>query len=468
MLDTSLINNKACEVKENFAGRDADTSSLFNALRYEYQKKHIPVSVDFRELVGWVRLGDQHTHQIHPYPAKLLPHIAHFFSRLRSVDGPKIDRVLDPFSGSGTVALEASIAGLESFIADANPLALLISKVKTTPFDTGRLVQNLDSILARYSRLKTAPKIQIVNEDLWYAPPTKVKLEILLRCINETETDQNYRNFFHVCFSVVARKASLADPSISVPVRLKERPSFSAERNAKIKARLEWAASPNIAAEFEKNCLSNIDRIKACNDNCPRRKASICVGNDARHLLSPQSSKPLDTESVPMIITSPPYGSAQKYVRSSSLSLNWLGLANPGQLSYLESHSIGREHVSAFRNKSVSWDLPEEFMDLINEIEQINALRAEITRRYLHEMQEAIAEMARVITRGGRIVIVIGNNHVCGKPLRNDRFISQILHNHGFSLELALLDDIKSHGLMTKRNKTASIISRESVLVFKK
>lgn len=35
-------------------------------------------------------------------------------------------------------------------------------------------------------------------------------------------------------------------------------------------------------------------------------------------------------------------------------------------------------------------------------------------------------------------------------------------------LQFKLIDDIKSYGLMTKRNKTASTISCEWVLVFKK
>jgi len=36
------------------------------------------------------------------------------------------------------------------------------------------------------------------------------------------------------------------------------------------------------------------------------------------------------------------------------------------------------------------------------------------------------------------------------------------------NLEFKLIDDIASYGLMTKRNKTADIISREYILVFKK
>ena len=45
----------------------------------EYSSNHSPINIDFRKLIHWLRAGDQLTHHIHPYPAKLLPHIAYFF-----------------------------------------------------------------------------------------------------------------------------------------------------------------------------------------------------------------------------------------------------------------------------------------------------------------------------------------------------------------------------------------------------
>jgi hypothetical protein len=43
-----------------------------------------------------------------------------------------------------------------------------------------------------------------------------------------------------------------------------------------------------------------------------------------------------------------------------------------------------------------------------------------------------------------------------------------IIEGNGLSLELELIDDIRSRGLMTKRNKTAGLITREHILVFQK
>lgn len=88
---------------------DVDTSDSYADLCKAYASKGAPVEVDFRAMVAWLKKGDQLTHQIHTYPAKLLPHIAHFFVRA-SVVFRDSRVVLDPFCGSGTVALEASLA----------------------------------------------------------------------------------------------------------------------------------------------------------------------------------------------------------------------------------------------------------------------------------------------------------------------------------------------------------------------
>jgi hypothetical protein len=445
-----------------------NTSSIFETLKERYRQENKPIEVDFRELVPWLKIGDQFSHQIHPYPAKLLPHIAHFFTHSNIVKD-KRKKILDPFCGSGTVALETSLAGFTPLVADANPLALLIAKVKCLPYDCAQLVQALHQLIARTKRLKTAPSIAIVNSELWYSPVQKRTLEIILRAILEIE-EGDIQDFFRVCFSVLTRRFSFADPAISVPVRLREKEKFSEKTNEKISERLSWLLNSDPLLEFYKICESNIERVHKTNVCFPNRKPIIIAGTDARNLQfkTKESSRKVPQSSVPLIITSPPYGSAQKYIRASSLSLNWLGFAAPNSLMNLEKQSIGREHLGRAYDTVFEQVLPIRFEKLISEINKINPMRGYITQQYLHDMKAALIEMARVISVEGRIIIVIGNNQVSGFPLRNDEFIIEILTSYGLKLELDLIDHIKSRGLMTKRNKTASIISRESVLVFTK
>ncbi|WP_171907510.1 hypothetical protein [Alkalimonas amylolytica] len=441
-----------------------DSSEIYRDLIAKFRASGLPLEVDFRTLVEWVKLGDQYTHQIHTYPAKLIPHIANFFVKASTLFKNE-KAVLDPFCGSGTVALEASLAGCTPYVSDSNPLALLITKVKTTNYDVQELSEELQAITYRCKRYRSAPEIAIVNSNLWYSAERKKALEIILRAVMEVKGNE-IRDFFRVCFSVTAKRFSNADPAISVPVRLKTRERFSDATNNKIISKLKWLEESSPLQEFVRISLANIERVASANRfNSDRASASI-ISRDARRL----ACDSLGTKNfqVPLIVTSPPYGSAQKYIRSSSISLNWLGLIEPDKLTVLEDQSIGREHAPKFRRVMPQGELPDSYEDVVGKIKAKNELRGFITRQYLLEMKDALAEMARVTSENGHIVIVTGNNQVCNETLRNDEFIVTILTSLGLNLELSLIDHIKSRGLMTKRNRTASVISRESVLVFSK
>lgn len=461
------IEDSDTQVLPNSNSADIDTSALYKKLRREFASSQKPVEVDFRKIVDWIRIGDQLTHQIHPYPAKLLPHIAYFFARA-SVLFDKEKIVLDPFCGSGTVALEASLSGCTPWVSDANPLALLLTKVKTTPYDTIYLNETRKKIIKKALQYKTAPEIKIINPSLWYSPEKKSTLEKLARAIREICSEYDL-DFFLASFSAVAKKMSYADPAISVPVKLKTKEKFTVDINKKIEDRIDWVKNANVYEEFSKICELNISRVDEANLLMPTRKAAITVGADARRLCQMDSESPLLAASVPLVITSPPYGSAQKYIRASSLSLNWLELAAPNELSTLESKSIGREHVPQNRELAgKAKKLPAEYEKMLKKVGSKNITREKITRKYLEEMDDVISEIDRVLAPNGRAVFVVGNNQVCGEVLRNDQFLIDGFYKRGLSLELSLLDDIKSRGLMTKRNRTASVISRESVLVFRK
>ena len=471
-MDLNLLNSvTSCnEMTNNFHQHtnllDNDIKKILDEMIYTYSINNTPINVDFRKLVYWLKAGDQLTHQIHPYPAKLLPHIIHFFLKAHST--LKHKTVLDPFCGSGTVALEASIQGFLPLITDANPFALLVAKVKTTPYCIKQLEEAAERILSKVKRYRVAPPINIVNQHLWYVPEHKKKLEIILRAINEIEVT-DIKDFFRVCFSSLAKKISYADPAISVPVRLKTKNSFSNITNERIQKRLDWIQNLNVLNEFHIVVNSNIERIKQTNEKYPKRMVAKHVGIDARNIFTDSSlTTQMPDSSVPLIITSPPYGSAQKYIRSSSLSLNWLGFVTPSELRSLEEKSIGREHLLYEPFCINDGDLPKEYTNLVEKIAATNKSRARITQKYLIEMEQVAKELSRILAPNGRIIFVLGNNQVCGQTLRNDQFMTYCFKRFGLKLKLVLIDDIKSRGLMTKRNKTASIISRETVLVFEK
>jgi hypothetical protein len=107
-----------------------DIDNYLDELYKRYTVESEGVSVNFRSVFPLLNGNDRYSHSIHPYPAKLIAHIPYFFLNSRKYI-KQGEIVLDPFCGSGTTLLEASLSGINAYGADANPLARLISKCKT-------------------------------------------------------------------------------------------------------------------------------------------------------------------------------------------------------------------------------------------------------------------------------------------------------------------------------------------------
>ena len=278
-----------------------------------------------------------------------------------------------------------------------------------------------------------------------------------------------YKDFFNVCFSNILKKVSVADPNLSVPVRLKPEKYKKKELRVKASSRLKALKQINVFNVFNTQVLNNISRMDKLLSNEGLGGAKV-IGSDAKDLrFNFKKGHPeLPSNSVDFIITSPPYAGAQKYVRASSFSLGWLGFCDDVPLKSFENESIGREHYSKSQmSEKLSFDI-SEIDSRIQDIYEVNPLRAHINGNYLLEMNKAIGEMYRVLKKGSYCVIVMGNNEVCGKPFNTQEYINSLAEKFGFTTELKLVDDIHSRGLMTKRNKTASIINSEWIMVLKK
>ena len=183
-----------------------------------YLKNRNPIPVNFREIVNQ-KFHERATHLIHTYPAKLIPNIPYFFLN-NSFFINKKEKVLDPFSGSGTVLLEAQLARLQPYGADANPLARLISKVKTNSYNHQKISHLLDELEKSYGKKGLCENYpNVVNIDYWFLPNIKSQLNGILKSIEEIE-DEKYQDFFLLNFSNLIKKVSLADTRVSVPVRL--------------------------------------------------------------------------------------------------------------------------------------------------------------------------------------------------------------------------------------------------------
>jgi len=171
---------------------------------------------------------------------------------------------------------------------------------------------------------------------------------------------------------------------------------------------------------------------------------------------------------VDLIITSPPYLGAQKYVRACSLSLTWLEMCTASELREVEDLNIGREHYSKSCYHQPLLTGLHEADELLAGVRLKNPLRAHIAAQYLHEMRAAVSEMHRVLKPSGFLVLVLGASTVCGARFDTPRFILRWAEQFGFRLAAHLTDRIRSRALMTKRHHTAGQIDEESILILAK
>lgn len=444
---------------------DRELAKFFSA--YEEAKK--PIEVDFRELVDWVPYSDSYTHYIHSYPAKLIKHIPIFFLNSKILVPESKSLVLDPFCGSGTVLLESLLAGHSAIGCDANPLARLIAKVKTTKLEAEELHKTKASIILKAKRFRKIVPLNVVNVEHWFSESTIKQLSKLYRAINEICTGKEL-DFFLVTFSSIVKKVSYADPNLSVPVKIKPEKYENDVVKERLKNKIKELNNVDVIGLFSSQSDKNINRVSLLDSVTSNDVTAEVVSGDARKITKNLdcNSELLDSNSVDFIVTSPPYAGAQKYIRSSSLSLGWLGLCEEKSLRDYEKLNIGREHYSKSEYvEPIRFNL-SDIDAFFNEIEKDNPLRAHINSNYLKEMESAISEMYRVLKNDKYCVIVIGNNEVCGRKFETQKYIRLLAERVGFYTKLVLVDNIHSRGLMTKRNKTASVINSEWILVFKK
>ena len=198
--------------------KNNEIKKLIETFHSEYTRNGEPIRINFREIISELNSTERYSHLIHSYPAKLLCHIPYFFLQT-DYFCPKNGVVLDPFCGTGTVMLEANISGRNAKGADANPLACLISRVKTTYIKKEDLQKTLGTIISRAKRFNTNECLDTPSISRWFSKSTIMQLWHL-ECAIKKVRNTKHQDFFMVCLSNLVKKVSFADPSISVPVKL--------------------------------------------------------------------------------------------------------------------------------------------------------------------------------------------------------------------------------------------------------
>jgi len=382
------------------------------------------------------------SHNFHSFPAKFPPQLPRRFITALTRPG---DIVLDPMSGSGTTIVEAYLAGRRGLGFDIDPLALLLSRVKTTSVSKETLAQTETELLNHATILRRKGEAELQKHlknrwddktrafiDYWFAPETQLDLLALLLEIEKLE-DTRAKDFFKLAFSsIIITKSGGVSLAFDLAHTRPHRAKLVTNRAGEIilsngidkvsPSRLKFAKKTlrPVFEEFKKRVQKNLAGIITA--FAGEIRPDISFGNAQR--------LPLDKASVDLIVTSPPYASnAIDYMRAHKFSLVWLG--HPiGELSQKRKTYIGGEATANERFEN----LPQAAAKIVAEVAARGKKKGLVLHRYYSEMTRALQEMFRVLKPGKAAVVVVGASVLNGYDTETQNCLADIGRSIGFEV----------------------------------
>jgi len=138
---------------------------------------------------------------------------------------------------------------------------------------------------------------------------------------------------------------------------------------------------------------------------------------------------PLSSNSVHLIVTSPPYANAIDYMRAHKFSLVWMGKTTR-ELSEWRARYIGAERLGNF----VPPSFPPETQKIINDLSKLDAKKGRVLGKYFVEMRSVLQEMLRVLRPDATAAVVVGTSTMRGLNVQTHLCLAEIASAIGFEL----------------------------------
>lgn len=344
---------------------------------------------------------DTLTHGFHAYPARMHPAVAREVLEQLQTGGAT---VLDPFCGSGTVMLEAMMAGWHSLGSDLNPLALRLARVKTERRNDKsrraftKLVRKVADASYRRVEKREPAFARLPKPELrWYEPHVLKEMAGLLTEIRQVKDSKDRRALEMVFSSIVvkvSRQRADTAPVIEDSKRIRK----------------------GLATEFfERKGLELADRWGDLSRALPpgSRPPRFVQSDVLRlpHTLSGEFRSQL-------VLTSPPYGGTYDYVEHHRRRAAWLGIslgpmekAELGARRDLSGASTGHSKPQKGASKTASKVALKTWDDQV--------------LGYLRVMHELLGPE-------GVAVLLVGDGEVGGKRVEADAQLERLAPEAGF------------------------------------
>jgi hypothetical protein len=353
---------------------------------------------------------------VHPFPARMAPGIALDIVAAE----PKPIRVLDPMMGSGTVLAVARARGHVAHGIDIDPLAVLLAKVWTTAVDVrkveGKAIEVLEKAKKDFGCRRVGDAYpQTADSETrkfiryWFDDYARRQLASLSEAIGSVRDDR-VRDVLWCAFSrlIITKQsgASLAmDLSHSRPHRV--------FKHAPVKPFNKFT-----------DAVRHVLRNSIQHDQLGRGPATKVSLGDARSLA-------IESGTIDLVLTSPPYLNAIDYMRCSKFTLVWMGYSTR-ELTGIRTESVGTE--SGDQEARDSQSIQRVISDL-KLTPRLSSRDEAVLAHYISDMRAAVSEVTRVLSPGGRAVYVVGENTVRGTFIPNAKIVSAVAQLSGLKID---------------------------------
>jgi DNA modification methylase len=343
--------------------------------------------------------------------------------------------VLDPFAGVGTTLIQSVIRGHNVVGFEINPYAALAAetklkalRVKPQILDHTIEAMQLDARSWRNGRVATDIEPQSFRSRIPFYSP-KIKKQVLnALAFTSKINDDRVRNLFRIAFGSVMVSFSnyTYEPSLSsrpgAGKPLIEDADVAAtllEKLRHMRADIEWLRSEANGTRPGNGRIYNEDFFAGV-----RR---------------------LESGSVNLMITSPPYLNNYHYVRNTRPHLYWLGLiSSPEEQRPLEERNFGTFWQIAREKDHVPLAIKHRGLErMLIQLSKLNPEKGQYGGRgwanyaasYFNDCDRFLVALKRVLARGGTGVIVVGNSILQGINIPVQDLIGDIAKMRGLAVE---------------------------------
>lgn len=401
-----------------------------------------------------IQFKDNNDYNIHRWTPYIQGFSANFVQNM--IDKYKLDydnpKILDPFSGSGTVIIQSKINGLFAMGNEINPWMADVANVKINALRIDTII--LENFIIDLKLSRTVKPPSFLQNSKHFEEEVLLELRKLKYAINNSGIE--------VEEAFTQKSLEVAFASILIPCsNLKRSPCLGYKKDKIVFPEMVKNLFINKVAEI----INDVKEIKL---NPSFKNDGSCV------ILS--SSETFDYQhDFDLVITSPPYMNGMDYAINYKIEMSWLDFVEShSELKKIKEEMVVCDNVSKKFIRDFSSDTGRYSNEWIEKI-KININKniqirgsyrrldmADIVHKYFDDMYKIMRNVISSINKGGRFVLVVGDSLIVDEYVPTDLILAKIGVELGMEVE----------SLVKARNRRSGQIRsyklRETILTLKK